>query len=68
MSLPQNLERTDTKKWLNEVMDVLFRWILNTLMMVMAMLMIMRMEEARKAAIYVAMQHRSSHLGLALQR
>ena len=26
---PQNLERTDTKKWLNEVMDVLFRWILN---------------------------------------
>ena len=36
--------------------------------MVMAMMMIMRMEKARKATIYVAMQHRSSHLGLALQR
>ena len=40
VDFPQNLERTDTKKWLNEVMDVLFRWILNILMMVMVMLMI----------------------------
>ena len=40
INITQNLERTDTKKWLNEVMDVLFRWILNPLMMVMVMLMI----------------------------